>query len=548
MAAQRKHKKIDRTGVLPRQLTGIVKLLAFLLCLFAPIRLVNALGDEGCADFFGALEGCFVLFSLFGIGMNRAVSNLIRTRIERYGITGAKKIAGQALLTAFFVSVVLALLGAALKDVLFGSFYALPFAKMAFLALLCALVILTLFWMLLGILDAFGRRETAGRWILAFGVLLFFAAPLIAAPLDAYGQKVGALLQNTSYQAAYGAFGAAFSVLCVSLLCTAGCGISWIKASHELHQAEYGSSTNPAADRSITFALLRNGLVICVPAALAGIGRIGQSSIYLKNGSVSTWGAYLGKYRLLMTLALLGAFALAASLLPQFQLVLKRRSLRKSREKCMVAFRCTALYTIPCAVLFLTTAQPMLHMLFSKGELNGLDSILKVLAITVIFYGLAFMLGSVLFAAELYYSIWIASAGFRPGSAGQFFRDEFRAETRPVCGRLFRCAVCICFVSDSAGHGAPAVKNSSQLAPCFFGASFGRHSDGACLPAVQPGDFEKCCQPGSDARFGGCRTARLFCVYRRFKGCDQTRTELLCSGRCANRACQYDAAAVMVTA
>ena len=111
MAAQRKHKKIDRTGVLPRQLTGIVKLLAFLLCLFAPIRLVNALGDEGCADFFGALEGCFVLFSLFGIGSNRAVSNLIRTRIERYGIAGAKKIAGQALLTAFFVSVVLALLG-----------------------------------------------------------------------------------------------------------------------------------------------------------------------------------------------------------------------------------------------------------------------------------------------------------------------------------------------------------------------------------------------------------------------------------------------------
>ena len=106
--------------------------------------------------------------------------------------------------------------------------------------------------------------------------------------------------------------------------------------------------------------------------------------------------------------AITGLVNTAVSMLPQFQLVLKRRSLRKSREKCMVAFRCTALYTIPCAVLFLTTAQPMLHMLFSKGELNGLDSILKVLAITVIFYGLAFMLGSVLFAAELYYSIWIA--------------------------------------------------------------------------------------------------------------------------------------------
>ena len=103
MAAQRKHKKIDRAGVLPRQLTGIVKVLAFLLCLFAPIRLVNALGvTKGAQTFFGALEGCFILFSLFGIGTNRAVSNLIRTRIERYGIAGAKKIAGQALLTAFF--------------------------------------------------------------------------------------------------------------------------------------------------------------------------------------------------------------------------------------------------------------------------------------------------------------------------------------------------------------------------------------------------------------------------------------------------------------
>lgn len=134
----------------------------------------------------------------------------------------------------------------------------------------------------------------------------------------------------------------------------------------------------------------------------------------------------------------------------------------------MVAFRCTALYTIPCAVLFLTTAQPMLHMLFSKGELNGLYSILKVLAITVIFYGLAFMLGSVLFAAELYYSIWIAVLVSVLVRLVSFSVMSFRAETRPVCGRLFRCTVCICFVSDSAGHGAAAVKNMQSAGSVFF--------------------------------------------------------------------------------
>lgn len=277
-----------------------------------------------------------------------------------------KKIAGQALLTAFFVSVVLALLGAALKDVLFGSFYALPFAKMAFLALLCALVILTLFWMLLGILDAFGRRETAAMDTRIRSTFIFRSAPDCSAARRIRSEGRRTFAKYVLSGGIWCVRRSVFRFMRQSFCVRQGCGISWIKASHELHQAEYGSSTNPAADRSITFALLRNGLVICVPAVLAGIGRIGQSSIYLKNGSVSTWGAYLGKYRLLMTLALLGAFALAVSMLPQFQLVLKRRSLRKSREKCMVAFRCTALYTIPCAVLFLTTAQPMRICCFPK--------------------------------------------------------------------------------------------------------------------------------------------------------------------------------------
>lgn len=189
----------------------------------------------------------------------------------------------------------------------------------------------------------------------------------------------------------------------------------------------------------------------------------------------------------------------------------------------------------------------MLHMLFSKGELNGLDSILKVLAITVIFYGLAFMLGSVLFAAELYYSIWIAvlvSVLVRLVSfsvmSSALKLDLYAGAYSDALSAFVLCLILLGMVRQQLKIAVSWLR--------VFWRLFCRHSDGACLPAVQPGDFEKCCQPGSDARFGGCRTARLFCVYRRFKGCDQTRTELLCSGRCANRACQYDAAAVMVTA
>lgn len=190
----------------------------------------------------------------------------------------------------------------------------------------------------------------------------------------------------------------------------------------------------------------------------------------------------------------------------------------------------------------------MLQMLFSKGELNGLYSILKVLAITVIFYGLAFMLGSVLFAAELYYSIWIAvlvSVLVRLVSfsvmSSALKLDLYAGAYSDALSAFVLCLILLGMVRQQLKIAVNWLR--VFLAPLLAGILMALG-----LPAVQPGDFEKCCQPGSDARFGGCRTARLFCVDCRFKGCDQTRTALLCSGRCADRACQYDAAAVMVTA
>lgn len=159
----------------------------------------------------------------------------------------------------------------------------------------------------------------------------------------------------------------------------------------------------------------------------------------------------------------------------------------------------------------------------------------------------AFMLGSVLFAAELYYSIWIAvlvSVLVRLVSfsvmSSALKLDLYAGAYSDALSAFVLCLILLGMVRQQLKIAVSWLR--VFLAPLLAGILMVL----VCLLCSQV--ILKMRQPGSDARFGGCRTARLFCVYRRFKGCDQTRTELLCSGRCADRACQYDAAAVMVTA
>ena len=179
MAAQRRHNENRcATGVLPRQLTGIVKLLAFLLCLFAPIRLVNALGDEGCADFFGALEGCFR--PVFPVRDRNEPGSFQPDPYKNRTLRNhrRKQNCGTGSFDGIFCIRRSGTFGRCLKRCAVRLILCAALCKNpAFLALLCALVILTLFWMLLGILDAWqagnsGQMDTRIR-----STFIFRSAP-----------------------------------------------------------------------------------------------------------------------------------------------------------------------------------------------------------------------------------------------------------------------------------------------------------------------------------------------------------------------------------
>lgn len=408
MASKKKHKRIRKQSsiVLPDWTGSLFGALCLILGIFAPVRLVNVFGDEGSAYWGAALELFFVLFALFGAGCARSVSIMIRRRAELGDIRNARLIAGRSLGTAFFVSLFLAGAGYGLASFLCGTLFRLPLAKMALEIFLAALIPLSLLWTLCGILDAFGKEKPVRFWNGLLGLLLFVTGPLFAAPLYDYGTKVGALLQNPSYGPAYGAMGAAAAFFISVMICMLGLFFSWTAAARELRRMELEETASQKTNEAWA-AILRNAMPVCIPAFFAAVGLLGESILFLQKRGAAQWGVYLGKCLPLTAVALAGAFTLALRMLPEFKLSFSGRSLRKSRDKCMLALRCTALYVIPAAVLFAALAEPFIGTLFQTGELSGIYGPLRVSAISVVFFGLAFMLGAILFSMELYYHLWI---------------------------------------------------------------------------------------------------------------------------------------------
>ena len=406
MASKKRHKKIRRKSgiVLPDWAGSLFFALCLALGIFAPVRLVNIFGDEGSVYWAVALEMFFFLFCLLGIGCARSVSVMIRRRTELGDIRSARIIAGRALGTVFFISLFLAGAGYALTSLLCSGLMELPLAAMPFEIFLAALLPLSLLWTLSGILDAFGNEKPVRFWNGMLGLFCFVLGLLFAAPLYGYGKKVGALLQNPSYGPAYGALGTAAAFFISALVCMFGLLFSWTAAGKELRRMEQDETEHKTNETWA--ALIRNAMPVCIPALFLVSGLIGESVLFLKNGAPSEWGVYVGKCLPLVGAVLFGALALAFRMLPEFKLSFSGRSLRKSRDKCMLALRCTALYVVPAAVLFAALAEPVLGTLFKEGSLTDAYGPMRISALGIVFGGLSFMLGAILFSVELYYNLW----------------------------------------------------------------------------------------------------------------------------------------------
>lgn len=408
MAKKNSKRKKRRQIALPENLIGGLASAAVVLCSFWQVGLTNLYGDMGSAYYNVALDWFFLLLIPVGIGTFWAVSAMVLSRIELGSVKGARRVVRTAAFGSAAGSLILMAAGFLFSGTIMGRLVGLDEAALAFKGLLPALLTLSVFLALAGGMDGFGCLGMVNLVKLLFCLLLFGTGKLFAAPLLEYGQKVGKLLQNSQYSAAFGALGGAVGLLAASVIAMVAAGILWWNLRPQVAGFERAQEIGTEKRNQILKGVFSRSLPVMLPALLLQFGMIGQSLLFLGAReadelleTAQDWGVYAGKAKVLLTVPLILAVCFAARMLPELKLGYMSRNLKKTREKCMIVLRCTALLMLPCAVGCAVCAKPLIHAFFKTGEMEQAVALLRIGSISVIFLGLAAALMAILMSADL---------------------------------------------------------------------------------------------------------------------------------------------------
>jgi len=109
------------------------------------------------------------------------------------------------------------------------------------------------------------------------------------------------------------------------------------------------------------------------------------------------YGIFAGKSVVITHIPIAFGSAMAAALIPGVSAAFAKKQMETSRKKVNLAIKVTMLISIPSAVGLFVLAHPIVKLLFpQKASLDMAVSVLRVLAISVVFFGLSTLTNAVL--------------------------------------------------------------------------------------------------------------------------------------------------------
>lgn len=370
MAARRKRKIKKRTFVeIPEGACRALAAAAALWACFWWVGLTNACPEPASAYYAIALEW-FCLFLLpAGIGLSGAVSSMIALRLERGSVGSARRVVSTSLLAGAAGGLVLGLVLFACSGFLMGSVLQTSDAAFVLRGFAPALPFLFSLLVLVGGIDGFGGTRALFAVKIVFFLCVAATGAAIAGRMSEYGQKVGALLQNDQYGPAYGALGGGLSIGLAAVAACLIALIAWWRMRPGLSSLQWEEERMEKRGQLLA-GLIKKLLPVLTVTTLLVAGMLGQCLLFFRVSPessqrtqadlLSDWAIYTGRARALLLIPLIGAVAFAARMAPELKIGFVRRNLKKSRDKCMIALRCAAVFAAPFTVIAAVLARPLL--------------------------------------------------------------------------------------------------------------------------------------------------------------------------------------------
>ncbi len=398
---------------------GLVSAFSIVILLLMYIRqipLTNFILDEG-NGIYACVYELFMVFVLIGsYSLPLAISKMVAVRINRGQYKNAGRVIKTGMLAAIIFGIAVTLLTMVLSGFLTKTIMLVDFAKFAFMCLIPALTFVMMSSVLQGYFQGQGTMMPTCTSKLIGQMIQFVMCLIFASGMADYGKKAGVVLNENSYQSAFGVSGAAIGILLGEIFTFVFLILLYCVYSKKVKKQSLLDNTKNLENMG---SLLRVLIVAVLPFLVNTLvmrlnllinQRIFNGYMVGKGQSqtmLTEFGIYYGKYHILMQIPLVFLLILALN----FRTVYAKLAARGNSAQLSRAFRDGAMQTLvfgAIASLIFTFAGGMIVEILYKGDSVIASKMLRIGSFAILLYGMAFFTSAALHARE---KMWANSIG-----------------------------------------------------------------------------------------------------------------------------------------
>lgn len=375
-----------------------------LMGLIRQIPLTNLIGDDGNAYFAVAYELGMMVLVITAVGLSEAVSVMVEARMKRGQCRSAGRVLSSSLLLAALFSILAGTLVFLAAKELTGDLLKESLSMYALRACAPVLLILSVSGVLRGYFQGIGTRMPEIFCGVLVQSLLFLFMLIPAKKFTVYGEKVGRLLQNAHFRAAYGAMGAVFGLLAGAII-----GLLFLMFVYKLYrrilkkQEQRDTTRNVESFGQMVKLLLWTAVPLFLPLFLYYCGHILEQALfnhYMIDNAMETqkavqWGVYFGKYRVITRIPLAVILPVCLAIVPAIARSVGKTDLKQAKDRISTCMHMTFFLAMPWAVSLGVLAKPLME-LFYDGETALAISLLQTGSFLVVGLALAVLTSRIL--------------------------------------------------------------------------------------------------------------------------------------------------------
>ena len=383
---------------------AVASVLVRLIGMVYRIPMTNIIGDEGNTCYSNAYEFYNILLLLSSYSLPVAISKLVSAKVSMGQWRNIHAIMRSAILFGLLSGTVFTLLAFFGADWYFSHVTISPYSAIALRVMSPTIFVMALLGVFRGFFQGMKTMVPTAVSQILEQIVNAIVSVLADWILFDYGSRVDLVKGTDVYASAWGAAGGTLGTLMGALvallffLLLFGAYRKYLKKRMKRDRTAIVDSAG-----TIMKLIISTAVPVIISTTAYNIINLLDSSLFShymasignSDGYRSIWGAYMGKYMLLINVPVAFSSALSSSLVPSLTEAFVKNNRSMMIRKVNTALRVTMLIAIPCAVGLTVLARPIMSLLFTE-ESSDAAIYLTVGSLTVVFFSLSTITNGIL--------------------------------------------------------------------------------------------------------------------------------------------------------